>query len=519
MKKSCLLLGMLLALPTVGAMTSCGKEPDPPGIKIQFWHCLGHDKTRELQKVVKIFNEKYYGQYWVKAENKGGDYNALHTTIMTKLTNGEMPALAMGYPDSFSEYLGLEMKDRFLLNVDDFINDEEIGYSQEEIDDFIEPFFKEGQGYQIKGTWSMPMYKSTEVMFYNAHYMYGDNAQNDKKFGKNTTYKELKAAVQNNSDIPTSKKKDAKMSDLEALKAWLEDNDGYTYDLPTTWDEAWEVSAQIRADREAEGIKDDGFFPIGYDSDANLLISQFEQAGIDYTTNKNTTWGMDHVLFNNDDAKALALDFYRHMNGKYMGEEANLKYMVTKGSNNDTYTNDLFGEGKLVMSIGSTGGSSYQINENFKVLIADVPCQADDSGNPIKKYIQQGPSICFFDNFDDEIHTGAWLFYKEMADPENNLKLALENSYDPVRNSSFETQYYADWIAKADEGLKYAVPAKTKDLRQYYFTSPVFIGSGECRTQMGYIFKYLQQTKTIDAAFDTAIGFVESKAKPQRPKN
>lgn len=153
------------------------------------------------------------------------------------------------------------------------------------------------------------------------------------------------------------------------------------------------------------------------------------------------------------------------------------------------------------MSVGSTGGSSYQVSANFRVSLAPVPYKNK------QKYIMQGPSICFFNNNNDYIHKGAWLFYKELAEPANNCSLALENSYDPVRKSSYETTEYKTWISYAGRGtLSYDIPAITSTLKEYYMTSPSFVGSGTARTEIGSILKYVvNQGQSIETAFETAM--------------
>ena len=62
---------LLLALTTI---TSCSTgstyeeqylpSDDPTTTKtIEFWHCLGKDKTANLEKIVTQFNQTYAGKY------------------------------------------------------------------------------------------------------------------------------------------------------------------------------------------------------------------------------------------------------------------------------------------------------------------------------------------------------------------------------------------------------------------------------------------------------------------------
>lgn len=494
MKKRCL----LLSLCSLFVLTGCGGNnngddgsnsyvdttlptDDPTSeVEIKFWHCLGHEKETNLNKIVDSFNTKYAGKYKVTLSKVAGDYDALNDAVKTKLASGEVPALTMGYPDSFSSYIGANLNDSSILRLDNFINDTNYGYTKSELDDFVDEYLNEGKDYTFSGYWSMPMYKSTEVLYYNANYFYGDNEQNDKLFASNTEYSSLKKKVA--SATPNQE-------DLNSLKEFVTKNNGYTYDLPVTWDDMVTVSKKMISDRKKARVTNE-FYPLGYDSDANLFISQFAQRDIDYTTaTSNTNEG--HFLFNNDKAKALT---------KEIVDLVNDKILITKGTlGGSKYTSTYFNEAKLAMSVGSTGGSSYQVSANFKVGLAAVPYKNK------QKYIMQGPSICFFNNNNNYVHKGAWLFYKEMAAPEANCALALENSYDPVRKSSYETEQYKNWIKLAGRGtLSYDIPAITSTLKNYYFTSPSFIGSGTARTEIGKLLQYTINSKmSIDDAFTT----------------
>lgn len=451
-------------------------------VTIDFWNCLGHAKSTVLDTIIAGFNEKYAGKYVVKNTKIAGDYDALAEQTRTKIAANEIPALVMGYPDNFSTYIGSNIESSALLRLDNFINDETFGYTQDEINDFVPAFWEEGKDFQFSGTWSLPMYKSTEAMYYNASYFAGANGQNVAKFGTNTEFNTLYSAAND------SKATDAQ---LEALKTWVKANSGYTYDVPETWEEMVATSKQMQADRTAQNIKEE-FYPVGYDSDSNLMITQMAMRDIPYTTNENVSKAEDHIVFKNDKTKALIEEIVGLINDKVL---------ITKGLLNGKYTNDYFTNYKSVMSIGSTGGSSYQVSSNFAVRLAAVPHPAGTEA----KYIQQGPSIAFFNNSNDYIHKGAWLFYKYMAEPENNAQLALQNSYDPIRLSSFETESYKKWVAQKDKDLKYAIPALTSTLRSKYMTSSVFQGSETARTEIGNTIKYVAASKySVDAALNLA---------------
>ena len=482
----------LLTMALTSCRTNTGGAEDqvlPTGdptseITIKFWHCLGHEKTRNLQIVANKFNEKYAGKYKIDLVKLAGGYDNLADSIKTKTKAGEIPALAMGYPDSFATYMTNDVNNSALYKLDNFINDPEYGYTEAELADFVPGFMEEGKNYQFEGTWSMPMYKSTEIMYYNASYMAGANPQNDKKFDKVKDYINLSNAA--NDPLATDEQ-------LEALTTWVKANEGYTYNVPETWNEMFATARQIKTDMAAQGLEGQEFYPVGYDSDANMFISQFAQRGIGYTAVGDSNDPSTQYLFNNDQAKALLTEVVGYVRDKLL---------ITKNSlGGSKYTNEYFNNLKSAMSIGSTGGSSYNVSANFRVKLAPVPYA--DGKQP--KYIQQGPSICFFNNDDPYIHKGAWLFYKLLADPKFNADLALENSYDPVRQSSFETDSYKEWIAKHVADLKFDIPYHTKDLRDKYMVSPVFVGSDTARSEMEKLVgKVVNSNYSIDEALKTA---------------
>ena len=493
---------LIIALTTMLGLTACGggdtvvdqelPRDDPSSeVSFEFWHCLGHEKTKNLTKVAEAFNTKYAGKYKVVLKHPAGDYSSLHSTLKTKMSSGEVPALSMGYPDSFSEYISKRMGDSFLLRLTNYINDPDFGYSAEELADFVPGYYNEGTNYQFEGVWSMPMYKSTEVMYYNANYFAGDNEPNKNKFKGNADYTEK---------VNDASGADATDEALKDLKDWVDAHGGYTYAVPETWDEAIALSRQMLADRTRENVTGEAFYPFGYDSDANLLITQMEQRGIPYTVNDEASRNdyREHFKFNNPEAKALVSEIIGYLNENVL---------FTKNSCSD-YTNVYFTKGRCAFTVGSTGGSSYNVSSNFRVKLAPVPYKNQ------RKYIQQGPSICFFDCGDAYKQKGAWLFYKEFADASNNAKVALENSYDPVRISSYTTPEYAAWTALEGSGLKYDIPAMTATLKNYYMTSPVFIGSSTARDEIGNITSYIYNSEyTVDEAFNTAISHCYTAAK------
>ena len=514
-KKSLLVLGLsaLLGLVSCGAkeIVHVVDQPlpsdDPTSkVTIEFWHCLGQQKTKNINKIVNAFNEdpSNVGKYEVVLKAIAGDYGSLASGLTTNLQGGTVPAISMGYPDFFSDLITNKESGSAILRLDSWIDDPVQGFTADEKADFVKAYYDEGTGYQFEGTWSLPMYKSTEVLYFNQSFFMGVNGMNEKKFENDSEFQSLKTLAKDMDDLENID------THLANLKTWLNNHDGYTYEVPTSWAEMFATASKIKKDWNSYNLGSD-FIPVGYDSDSNLMITQLAQRGFGYTTNENIKSEADHYIFNNDNTVKLVEEIMGYYNSGLL---------TTKGISG-SYTSDIFAEEKCVMSIGSTGGSTYQDSTSFIPGIAPVPCfnpddvlaynqttneysltTKGDADKTVRKYIQQGPSICFFDNQNDYINKGAWKFYKALANKENNARVSFENSYDPVVNSAYTTEFYETETAKANQhyGLKYDIPAVTKTLKQYYMTSAVFKGSQNARDQIGGILLKVKNGSTAAGA-------------------
>lgn len=447
--------------------------------EIQFWHCIGHGKMTNLQIIIDKFNKDHAATdgYYVKAYQIAGDYDALHDNVKTRLNAGFVPAITMGYPDSFSEYIGSNgANNSKILRLDDFIeNDADFDPST-----MVQQYYAEGSEYQYPGTWSVPLYKSTEVMYYNIEAFQATQFYKDhynEEYGKY----------------------------------------GAILGQPATWD--WDTLIYVAKEIQKEKYLTADFHALGYDSDANLLISQMAQRGIPFTTAEGT--GAAHFLFMEPDGqtlkpnaqlKELVEDLYTMTSSPNKQEQC----MVTQ-STYGTYASEIFLQEKVMFTIGSTGGSVYnEPKGKFHAGMVPVPAYQNN-----RKYIMQGPSLCFFDINDDAKSQAAWEFYsKYVSDPELNAGLALENSYDPVRTTSYETEGYQAWTSMGvidpsdarypgasysdrdnlDVELAYRIPNLTKQLQEYYITTPIFVGSGTARDEIGKVLSYVREEGDVDAA-------------------
>jgi multiple sugar transport system substrate-binding protein len=211
---------------------------------ITFWHRMGSESQILIQSWIAEF-EEMYPNITVVEEKAATDYASLSDKIALAIPAGTAPDIAESYPDHIARYASANAP----LALNNFISNENIGFTDEEIADFLPGLWAEGQSYDSEGTiLSLPFSKSSEAFYYN--------------------------------------------------KTYFEANG---YDVPTTWDEVFTISQSIK-DNEPEAI------PFGYDSEDNLFITASEQWGAPYTGYNEET-GAGEVQFNNDTSKDMARYF------------------------------------------------------------------------------------------------------------------------------------------------------------------------------------------------------------------
>ena len=258
------ILAFCLALiMTVGLMTACGSTPSGNGgntdkpqdsgnsgnsatdivgnfavpengydgseVTITFYHTMGQNLRDVLDAYIVDFN-KLYPNIHIEHSQVGG-YDDVRDQISTQITVGGQPNLAYCYPDHVAMY---NLADA-VATLDELITSkitvtradgttETLGLTDEQIGDFIEGYYNEGKQFGDDLMYTLPLSKSTEVLYYNKTFFDANNLT-----------------------------------------------------VPTTWAELEAVCAQIKA-------IDPDSIPLGYDSEANWFITMCEQYGSPYTS-------------------------------------------------------------------------------------------------------------------------------------------------------------------------------------------------------------------------------------------
>ena len=212
-----LILTSMLGLTTASA-SEFDAGYDGSEVTIRFYHTMGSNLTPVLDAYIAEFNAIYPN---IKVEYTSvGGYDDVRDQIATEITVGAQPNIAYCYQDHVAMY-NLAMA---VQPLDELIDSPTIGLTAEQKADFIPGYYAEGAQFADGKMYTLPMSKSTEVLYYNKTFFDANN-------------------------IP----------------------------VPTTWDELEAVCAQIKA-------IDPKSIPLGYDSEANWFITMCEQLKSPYTS-------------------------------------------------------------------------------------------------------------------------------------------------------------------------------------------------------------------------------------------
>ncbi|MGB0535717.1 MAG: extracellular solute-binding protein, partial [Acholeplasmataceae bacterium] len=111
-------------------------------ITITFWHRMGAQSQALVQGWIEEF-EAIYPNITVIEEKAAGDYTALSDKIALAIPAGNQPDIAESYPDHIARYAAAKAP----LALNNFINNPNIGFTEEEIADFLPGLWAEGQSY------------------------------------------------------------------------------------------------------------------------------------------------------------------------------------------------------------------------------------------------------------------------------------------------------------------------------------------------------------------------------------
>lgn len=465
-----LMVTLACSLLAITSLFSCQKSDTTKENKIIFWHTFGQNVRDQIQKEINSFVK-------LVKENEGvdlivtfsyvGSYDEILSQVEKGFTTGNVPTIAVCYPDHVASYMSHEdFDEEYVYNLDKLFNDSSIGYNtnsylddKNDESDFVDAFLKENSSYLKSGTYSLPLMKSSEVLMFN----------------KDIVYNQLLPDYD-----PTIKNYDEYMANL-------------------TRDEFMNLLRFVRKDMN-EGKYTYGsnlVTPCIYDSDENLYITQSYQRNIPFLSINNNKGSVD---FNNDEAKKMV----KELKGYY--DEG---LFITKGTNNNEYGSNKFTVGETLFTIGSSGGAGYNDPgaASFEVGVVKVPYA---NNNPI--YVSQGPNLTLLksNGVNDEINEFrkeyGWKLIKYLTNTKNDVDVCYYGSegYVPVRESSYKYDYFAEYL-KEDEFVARSSSVVVNEINGNYYSTPTFKGSSTARDQVGMIISSVFLNKSsIDDAFKEA---------------
>ena len=198
-------------------------------VTITFAHTMGAKLQSILDYYIVEFN-KLYPNITIEHQSYGG-WSDINGQINTEISGGTQPNIAYCYPDHVAMYNIAKS----VVTLDNLIASDleltlsdgsttTLGLTDAEKDDFIDSYYNEGTVYGDGLMYTMPLSKSTEVLYYNKTFFKANNLA-----------------------------------------------------VPTTWDELWDVCEKILT-------IDPDCYPLGYDAEDNWFITMCEQMDSGYTS-------------------------------------------------------------------------------------------------------------------------------------------------------------------------------------------------------------------------------------------
>ena len=399
-------------------------------VTITFYHTMGAN----LSEVLDIYIEEFQALYpnITVVHSQEGGYDDVRDKISKQLTVLDHPNIAYCYPDHVALYNVSEA----VVTLDQFINYQQeitladgtkeiIGLTQAQIDDFIPGYYNEGKQFGDGLMYTMPLSKSTEVLYYNVDFFAEHNLT-----------------------------------------------------PPTTWDELEALCATIKE-------IDPHCIPLGYDSEANWFITMCEQLKSPYTSADAS----DHFLFDNQTNYDFVARFREwHQKGYVTTQEILGAYTSTIFTETRaTDPNAIKSYMSIGSSAGATKQRPAKGDDGkypFEVGIVPIPQISADNA----KVISQGPSLCIFQKDNPQEVIASWLFMKFLATNVGfQAEFSMASGYVPVIKSVENHPVYANFLKKANGGNNVAALSAKVCMEQAdaYYTSPAFNGSSEARDQVG----------------------------------
>lgn len=494
-------------------------------VEITFWHIYGAGKTELLDQIIAEF-EAMYPNVTITSTSQS-DYNTLREKINMGISVGQVPTMALGYPDHFAGYItagAVVSLDQFIdstkvyevTNPSSSIFGETVSTSLD-LSDFVQSYLDENNQYQGGYYYSVPYSKSTETMAVNRSVLA------------------------------------AHIAEIRAAGIEISDNGFLSHETPLTYGQILLLSNLLVDTNGTNATTMKCEYLLNYDSSGNLFINMSRQWRAGYTNSAG------EILIDNDTTRSML---------EYIRDLYDTNTVVLPIAWDQSYGSTNFKYGDVCMTVGSTAGVAYNIpsladpQESLKLGIFDVdflqvPQYVAEEGDEFTvnvngtnetytgslSAVQQGPNIGIFSAASTAEKLYAWLFIKYLTNTDNTAKWAMSTGYLPVRLSAYTSDValqltstfsitYADFLEIAqdywnadgavtweatDERWDYLYSSMVaniaKNQNAYYQYDPAFAagtnsaGSATARVEAGYCLEnvYNSQDYTPTSALNFMI--------------
>ena len=299
---------------------------DGSAVTINFYHTMGANLREVLDAYILEFN-KLYPNITIVHDQVGG-YDDVRDQISKEILAGNQPHIAYCYPDHVAMYNSAEAVTTLDGLIDSTIEitradgtKEVLGLTAEQQADFIEGYYKEGQQFGDGLMYTLPLSKSTEVLYYNKTFF-----------------------------------------------------DEHNLTVPTTWDELEAVCAKIKE-------IDPNSIPLGYDSESNWFITMCEQLQSPYTSANGDHFLFDNDTnrafverFNSWFQKGYLTTqtlYKAYTSGLFVAQEGTRSYMSIGSSAGATHQRPTMVNGEYPFEVGIA--TVPQADANNKKVISQGP--------------------------------------------------------------------------------------------------------------------------------------------------
>lgn len=545
---------------STGDNTACdGKDGSTV---INFWHALNNVNQTAVFELTNRFNAAHKGDICVSMTSQTNYDNIFENIISAIKSNGNagFPDLATTYPDHVATYAQSDA----VVDMTPYASDSTIGYpatGDDSYNDILPNYRRESTNYRFTGAdlaspegkmYSLPLNKSTEIMYYNKTFFdYWSGKTAKMADGKTITDihtwpgDKLEDTLRTTTTDPGKTEEQLKALNLGEDGPYITYNGktGYPSDLgfknpadidPSnpatwwTWDDVRTIGEIIQiitkskidptnidykkynevilandSNTNPSQIKERGNWSFSYDSPTNLFVTLANQVNSYVRLEDDNKGGVaPNFLFNSRDARGL----YKTYADLFDDGIATVPGAIGDGTL--SYATTPFISSYLFLSAGSVAGAALNSSGSFETGTAPIPQYSTENA----KVIQQGTNLTMMGLKSSTIGGDAqrkekaektWEYVKYLTSHEANLYFATHTTYMPTRTSVINSDEYKAYLNAGTaerNALKTAIAVSNND--GVLFTDPPFVGSGSVRTDSELVIldALLSSTITMEQA-------------------